>query len=234
MKKVSIIVRIRRLLKNQKNKIEIWDTSAIRAWFDRLMDALNVGSKEKVVIPEGVMHELSASRHNSITCREKYNFLSSYTGGRLMIHVTDDKKRAWSVDEQVIAALQEYHNKGYNVTLVTCDRDQAYRARLKGLAVELLAGSKPAEDVKTILEEGENVTLKKDVAEQITIPCITKGDDSFISVKLGFAVYGNTGKRKIGKQNLIQIAKSDVLEHDERKYRISNMSNTCILLARVN
>lgn len=137
----NFFTKLKKLFINSDKHFEIWDTCAISTYFDKFLDSVN---KEEihVIVPEGVSHELSAGRRAREVCREAYKFINESKNGKLTLYVTKDYMRSWKVDEQVVAIAYEYYKKGYNVTLITCDRDMANNAENRGLTVNLLKGNR--------------------------------------------------------------------------------------------
>lgn len=233
---MSIIVRLKRLIKKCKGKYQVWDTSAVSTWLDKLHIQVNNGVN--IIIPEGVTHELSVGRRNHENCRKAYNYVKEGRARNLRVHVTSDKMRSWAVDEQIVAITYEYFKAGYDVVLVTCDHDQAYKARLRGLEVQLLAGSRAQtkfvevpkkENNPTTVEQKEILTLD----DELVIPCITKGKDHYINVKHKISVYSQKGKRQFGRENLIPVKVTDVCEYMGYKYNIQRITDTNITLKKI-
>lgn len=241
---MNIIVRFKRLLRMHKGRFEVWDTSALSNWLDKLKREIERKERITVIIPEGVIHELSVGRRNYERARLAYEYIKNSDTERLRVDVTDDNKRAWTVDEQVVAVVEKYANKGYNVTLVTCDIDQAYKAKLKKLNVNLLKSYKefdaknPTENSKQ--NKTNSIKLGKPIIEipqptdEISIPLIQIGKEKYISVKHRIEAYDNKGKRKIGKFEKIPILPTDSFKCQNYTYRIQAITNEKLILKRVD
>lgn len=228
MKATNVIIKIKNFFRRHKGLFEVWDTSAISTWFDIFENHVNADGIN-VIVPEGVSHEISMGRRAYEKCRVAYEFINeAKKNGKLTVYVTKDNMRSWLVDEQVVAIAYEYHKKGYSVKLVTCDRDQSVKADYRGLKAELLKGKRPAE---TETEKEQPILATEN---ELKIPCITRGKITYVNVKQGMAVYDTKGKRKIGRNNLIEIASTDTLIYKDLRYKIQMVLENEILLKRMS
>lgn len=235
---MNIIVRLKRLFRKNAGEYRLPDTSAWSTYLDKIKKWVEQG--EKVVVTEGTRQELRDGYRKYEVCRLAYDYISS--NPKLLFPITKDKMKSWPVDDQNVAIAYEFYNKGLNVTFVTCDREQAHKARIRGLNVELLPGHssqpkkvnepkrvvKPAQSLKAIESE---IEVKSD--GELTVPCITKGKERYISVKLDVAVYTNKGKRRIGRENLVPVQPTDVLSYMNCNYTIEQITDTYIALKKM-
>jgi len=251
---LNIIVKIKRLFRFKGKKYEIWDTSAIRNRFKRFSAEVENKDNVIVVIPEGVSNEISSARHSDDHCMVVYNFLLA-NSSKIKEHITDDRMRAWSVDEQVVAITEWYHKKGYNAVLVTCDHNEAHRAKLKGLSFEVLSSSKNidkrdttlytnseenrgrlnVEDLTRHVEQAVKTSASKPIKEptsSFVIPCKQKGNMTYIASDFG-AVFNSKGKRIIGKGDYVAVTKQDTIEVNNYRFRIKEIKDSKVLLARI-
>lgn len=251
---MNIIVKIKRLFRFKGKKYEIWDTSAIRNRFKRFSMEVETTDNVVVVIPEGVSNEISSARHSDDHCMIVYNFLLA-NASKIKEHITDDKMRAWSVDEQVVAITEWYHKKGYNAVLVTCDHNEAHRAKLKGLSFEVLSSSKNMDKTNTTLytnsEENKDVLKVEELTNHVkqviktsaskpirepsssfVIPCKQKGNMTYIASNFG-AVFNSKGKRVIGRGDYVAVTKQDTIEVNNYRFCIKEIKDSKMLLARV-
>lgn len=238
---MNIIVKLKKLFMKKAGIFEVWDTSAISTWFDEFVkSAITQGIK--VIVPEGVLHELSAGRHSYEKCRDAYNFINRTKNENVIVYVTKDVMRSWPIDEQIVAIAYEYHKKGYDVRLVTCDRDQANKAYYRGVSYRLLKGNREYPIAKKENLQQSNSQPKVEnkpyktapVRKALSIPCVTKNSVKYISVKYGIAVYDAKGKRKIGRDNLIAVSNTDVFTYKEHNYKIESVTDTSIFLRRID
>ena len=228
---MSIIVRLKRLINKRKGVFQVWDTSAIITWLDRLKTELDNGTN--VIVPEGVVHELSVKRRSHERFKNAYTFVKECVVKNMKVHVTSDKMRPWAIDEQVVAiTYNEYYKKGYEVKLVTCDHDQAYKARLRGMEVELLAGNRSIQ--KANPDETAPVIEEVKPEEEMAVPCVMRGKEHYINVKSKLSVYNAKGKRKIGKNDWLLVDSTDVLACGEYKYLIRAMTENSLLLKKMS
>lgn len=240
---MNVFVRLKNLLKKNKGKYEIWDTSAVSVWLDRLIATLNSESKITVIIPEGVVHELSAGRRNYDRCKKAYEYITTCKSSKLKIEVTEDSHRAWTIDEQIVATAEKYYKKGYKAVLITCDKDEAYKAGLKGIESEVLYTKKQGgkEKSQKILRTTQTVIKKEpkkepEIAvegENITIPCIVINKGKYINLIRGIEVYSPNGKRKIAKDNMLPVCLYDKVIFMDIEYTISQITDTYISLKKV-
>ena len=241
---MSIIVRLKQMLRMHKGNYEVWDTSAISNWLEVFKSKIESG-KTTIILHEGVVHELSVGRRNHEICRKAYEYVISLKSDMILKIATRDATRSWTIDEQVVDAVAEYYKKGYNVTLVTCDKDQAYKAEIKGLKCRYLIVKKDDVIQKPEIDKLEK-TLKKDEPKEVKeikktvaapileIPCIKLNKINYIDVKHRITVFDNRGKRKIGKNELIPILFSDTFEYMNHRYAIQALTDTSITFKRVD
>ena len=135
---MAVIRFILSLFRRRDGQYEVWDTSALSNHFELFKQTLQQG-KTTLIIPEGVSHEISVGRRNNENCKEIYKFIEgNVRNPRLHVDVATNEIRSWPVDEQVVYTVEKYYKKGYTVRLVTCDRDQSFKAKIKELDVELI------------------------------------------------------------------------------------------------
>ena len=229
---MKLILRFKQFLKRKKGEHEVWDTSALSTYPEKVREHVKNGVN--VVVTDSSVRELSVARHKYDQIREIHDFIIN----NLKAYVTKDKMKSWTVDDQIGAITYELFNRGLKIKLITCDKNQAYNARLRGLNVLLLPGKPrthhktevPVETTSTKKLE-ENITLMSE--DEISVPCITKGKEIYISVKCKISVYNSKGKRRIGKDNLIPVLPVDVLVYMNNKYVIKNVEGTKIILKKM-
>ncbi len=232
----SKLVTFFRNATNTRECIEIWDTSAVSHWLDMLVKTVD-DDKIKVIITEGVIHELSVGRHKFEKARNAYFFVKDTNKDNLVRLPTDDKVRNWTVDEQVVYVAEKYQRFGHDVMLVTCDQCQAFRAELKGVKVRLLEGNRemPKNFVlkqapKVVATAGEQATNK--LGGELKLEYKKQGKNLYIPLISGMEIYDIRGKRRIGKNETIQISESDKVVYYNRKYMISEITDNKIILTR--
>ena len=241
---MNIIVRVKQMLKKNKGCFEYWDASATVNWPDLLKEKISGNNDVIVVITEGTMHELSGLRHSIKKAREVYWFIKNVKSSKLIIEVTDDKTRSWTIDEQVVNAVYKAYKKGYDVRLVTCDQDQAYKAEIKKLKYTLLRGARypqvekqPKGNIQKSSDKPKSnqpTILPTEIKEEITVPYKKVGKENYIDVKTRISVYDSRGRRKIGRANMISIQLTDTFVYKNITYRIKNMEQNILTLKKQN
>ena len=250
---MSIIVQLKRLIRKDKGCFEVWDTSAISNWFELLTERVEAKGKNKIVLPEGVVQEISDGRKHYVSCRVRFDYITKLKSKNVVKYPTPSDIRLWKVDEQVVEIAYRYFKEGYEVKIVTCDRGMAYAAEIKGISVELLEGKSPEERVDDI-DKKVNVTVpiiikkpevpsykvvspQKIIKEKNTPPPeklfveYTKvGKQMYISVSEKIEVYDNKGKRKIGKQEKIPITLLDKFIYKNNRYEVQSVNKEHIVL----
>lgn len=236
----NIIVRIRRAFTNHNYIYEVWDTSAVSVWLDKLKERITVDTNVKVVITEGVIHELSVGRHKYEKARNAYRYIKQIESDNVIKEVTMDKIRAWTVDEQIIFTADTYHKKGRDVTLITCDQDQAFKAELRGLKVKLLEAVRPELEKQIVTPNYSRVVFVSSskeppakLGDEITLTCSKLGKEHYLDVKSGMVVYDNKGKRKIGRNKLVPITISDRVSYYNMDYFVKSISDRQVILNKM-
>ena len=217
---VRLIVRVfLGLFRRRAGLFEVWDTSAISNHFLLFKQKLQKGDIT-LVIPEGVSHEISVGRRNNEICKEIYKFIEgNVRNPNLVVAVASDAIRAWAVDEQVVYTAEQYYNKGYRVKLVTCDRDQNFKATLKRLDTELMPVPviKKSNVVKnnwikkneiTFMEPAFNSGKEESNYEErqkseLELPAKMVGKQCYIEFDKELSVYDQKGERRIARSSWI-------------------------------
>lgn len=235
---MNIIVRLKRLFRGNAGEYRLPDTSAWSGYLDDIKKWVKQGIK--VVVTEGTRQELRNGYRKYAECKEAYDYITSTP--ELVFPITGNEMKAWPVDDQNVAIAEKYYNKGFDVTLVTCDKEQAHKARIRGLNVSLLRGqsyhykknnefqktTKPVQNEKPVEPE---VEVKSN--GEVAVPCITKGKEKYISTKHDVEVYSNKGKRRIGRENLILILPTDVLVYNDCNHTIQEMTDTYVTIKKM-
>ena len=232
----SKIVTFFRNITNTRECIEVWDTSALSHWLDMLVKTVD-NEKIKVIITEGVIHELSVGRHKFEKARNAYFFVKDTNKDNLVRLPTDDKVRTWTVDEQVVYVAEKYRRLGHDVMLVTCDQCQAFRAELKGIKVKLLEGNREIpknfelkQTPKIVATVGKRPTNK--FGGELKLDYKKQGNDFYIPLISRMEIYDTRGKRRVGKNETIQISKTDKVVYYNCEYMISEITDNKIILTR--
>lgn len=244
---MKIITFIKRLFRKGK-KYQVWDTSALSNHFESFKNTLKARDGATVVIPEGVSHEISVGRRNNENCKEIYKFIEgNIRNPRLILAVTPDSIRSWAVDEQVIYTAQRYNERGFSTTLITCDRDQSFRAKLKHLEVRLIPAKKAMiisentikEEQKTdnvplviptVVEESMATNVEEET--EIDLPARMIGKQCWLNWNKNVAVYDSKGKRKIFRPDGMAISSDDIVYYKERAYAIKSIAANKVTVVR--
>ena len=242
----NILRRIKKIFKRTKSKYEVWDTSALSNHFGLFKKTIQNDNDIICVIPEGVSHEISVGRRNNEICKEVYKFIEgNVRNPKLIVEVTPDDIRGWEIDEQVIFTVSKYYNSGYDTILITCDRDQSFRAKLKKLEVELLAvtaiqsiktkefntvnAPKVEKVVSKVIEEKQEP--KKGV-ETFELPIKKIGKQLFVLKDPKVAVYDRRGRRKIYNGNSVVVNIDDTVHYKEVPYIIQKVGDNTLFLKK--
>lgn len=87
------------------------------------------------------MKQLSEGERKCERERKAHKYLLDCAGNKLIFAAIDDRSRTLSADEQVISVLEGGYTKGYDVTLVTCNHNQAVMADLRRFKCLLFEGN---------------------------------------------------------------------------------------------
>ena len=240
---MDLLIGIRRRLKKQKDPIEVWDISAIRNWLDRMQSRLELG-KTVIVVPEIVIRQLSDS--GKVVDVLAYNYILSYSGDKLYYATTATEKRDMSYNEQILSIQEDYYNKGYNVTLVTCNTIQSHMAEERKLGCLLFVGNKPNKNLqnektqknqKKVEESSMSKVKNKQVCsvspEQMEVKNKKIGKDNHILTRAGVEVYDNRGKRRIGKNSLVKVQLMERVVYDGTEYIVTAATSETVVLKRI-
>lgn len=229
-------VMLYRKITNTRETIQVWDTSALSDWLD-MLDEIVAEGKIKIIITEGVIHELSRGRYKFEKARKAYFFIRDINKDNVIKLPTEDKIRTWTVDEQVVYVAEKKHLAGHNVTLVTCDQCQALRAELKGIKTNLLEGNRSftknsviKRPPKIVATSGAKAVNK--FGGELKLDYKKQGDEFLISSIYGMEIYDSRGKRRIGKNNTLLISKMDRIVYFNCEYTISEITENKIVLKR--
>lgn len=242
---MNMMWKAKKVIKKGKGLHVVLDTSALSNYFDGIVGCIEGEDKITFVIPEGVSHEISVGRKYNELCREIYQFIEEcFENGnkKIKIDVTDDNKRSWTVDEQVVYTAEKYYKKGYNTILVTCDRDQKLKAQLKNIRVELLK-VEPKRKEKEYYEdeysykkpEAKQKSVEEDVQSgEIKIPAKKQGKDYLLYINRMISVIDAKGKKKIarvlGNNQQILLSLTDKIYYNEKEAEISRLENDAIYI----
>lgn len=245
---MSLLTHIKKLI-NGNRKVQVWDTSAISNHYNAFIKTVSDG-KVEVIVPEGVLHELSEGRHQFAICKKAYEFIMR-NDDKIKIAITPEETRSWTIDEQVVYITGKKEKNGYDVSLVTSDRDQEYKAKLHGVKTKYKEVVVPSRDKKyNDKDSTEDIykrpkTSKRDNFEEtkkydFNLSCITKGKVHYVSLQqfvnkdVAFEVLDSKGKRKIGKENFIAILPEDKVKINDIKYKIAVMHENYIGLLKIS
>ena len=238
MKVKDKIVRFFRGLNKNVPLIEVWDTSAVIKCLNEFQKSVDSEDNIKIVVTEGVFHELSVGRHKYEKARNAYKYILNNKSEKLITVSTEDKIRAWTIDEQVVYVAVGYRKKGYDITLVTCDRDQAFKAELQGVKTRWidinLVGKKESyrkESTKVVFSSEGNDTFGK-VGEEMKLAYTMQGKEMYVPLKRGMSVLDHRGRRKIGKDERVKIERTDTVRYYGVNYRIETIANSEIVFKK--
>ena len=242
---MSVVTFIKSLFRKTK-KYEGWDTSAISNHFEKFKKELRDDTKV-IVVPEGVSHEISCGRKHSDNCKEIYKFIEgNLRNPKLVMEVTPDNVRSWAVDEQVVYIAEQYAKRGFDVKLVTCDRDQNLRATFKKLNTELIPVIKQKSTMQSVakniehppvvvpVNESKNLMFKDyDNKEEFELPSTIQGKQCILNTSKFISVYDPKGKRKIPKDGAVLVTRDDLIYYKDRPYTIKTINNSSLSLVRL-
>lgn len=219
------LIALKRIFRYEKI-YEVWDSSAMSTGINYFKERLQQDNIN-IIVPEGVRAALFDGRRNHQVCREACEIIRK--SPKVKVHLNTDEMKAWSLIDQVVAVQSYYHNKGYNVYLITCSLKMADAAKERGLSVKLLDGNKG-------MPKGENNYSAKKLrveGDEVLLPCSESGQLVTINASLGVAVYGAKG-RKVGKNGKIPVEKGDTFEYQGESYQLKKISECTIYLKRID
>lgn len=247
---MKIVRFIKHLFRGSK-KYEVWDTSALSNHFELFKMTVQNNSNTICIIPEGVSHEISVGRKNNEICKEIYKFIEgNVRNPKLIVEVTPDNIRGWAIDEQVIFTASKYYNSGYDSVLITCDRDQSFRTKLKKLDVKLLPATVTQSATKAEVSNPINTPKVKEVVLQVIkekmepkqepqkgvetfeLPIKKIGKQLFVSKDPKVAVYDRRGKRKIYNGNSVVVNMDDTVYYKDEPYIIQKVGENTLSLKK--
>lgn len=242
---MAIIRFILSMFRRRAGKYEVWDTSALSNHFELFKQTLQQGNVT-LIIPEGVSHEISVGRRNNENCKEIYKFIEgNVRNPRLHVEVATNEIRGWFVDEQVVHTVEKYHKKGYTVRLVTCDRDQNFKAKLKELETELVpvararvaAYAEIDEHIRGLASKTNNapviVPVNNEVEEKnkdIELPARMVGKQCVLAFDKHVCVYDTRGKRKIPRPEGTVVANGDTVYYKDVKCIIKKICRDTVVM----
>lgn len=241
---MAVIRFILSLFRRRDGQYEVWDTSALSNHFELFKQTLQQG-KTTLIIPEGVSHEISVGRRNNENCKEIYKFIEgNVRNPRLHVDVATNEIRSWPVDEQVVYTVEKYYKKGYTVRLVTCDRDQSFKAKIKELDVELIpvARGKVAayaeidEHIKGLASKTQTPVIvpvnneEETKNEDIELPAKMVGKQCILAFDKYVSVYDNRGKRKIPRPEGTVVANGDTVYYKDEKCIIKKICRDTVVM----
>lgn len=238
---MAVFKFIKSLFRRRTGQYEVWDTSALSNHFELFKKRLQEGNVT-LIIPEGVSHEISVGRRNNENCKAIYKFIEgNVRNPKLHVEVAMDAIRSWAVDEQVVYTVEKYNKKRYTVRLVTCDRDQSFKAKLKELDVEFLSVSRARvaeiDEHKTALVSKQNEmpvivpvnNEQEQKNEDIELPARMVGKQCVLAFDKYLSVYDNRGKRKIARPEGTVIARDDTVYYKNAKYVIKRICRDTVM-----
>lgn len=232
---------IKRKLKITKEFCEVYDTCALIHYFDDFKKKVKE-HQIYVVVPEGVLHEISVGRRKNEICKVIYDYIrkARTLSSKLIVEVTADKIRNWSVDEQVVYVACKYKRRGYDTTVVSCDMDLCFRAELKKVKTDCLLVPR---NVNSSNSKVNNKSLKKPVSferaiDKFALPSIIltyvlKNNKKYILLKKYLEIYDKKGRRKIGKDGYIHFEDTDKIYFCDSEYKVAQVKNNQIIIEKM-
>lgn len=227
-----------KMIRRKKQICKVYDASALRNYFDTFKETVETNPSWLIVIPEGVLHEISVAKSVDKLCRIIYDYITtnSKNSSNLIVEVAEDSIRSWSVDEQGIHVVEKYQKKGYDAELISCDKEQCFRAELKQVNCSLLPVNKQANLNKTVKTKGNIREVVKDkpnnfVNPQISLVSKFLNRERYLKVNRNLAIYDNRGKRRIGKDGYIKYENLDRIFYLDKEYVVTSIENNRIVIA---
>lgn len=223
---------INKIFRKQKKICKVCDASVLRNHFDTVKEMVETKLDWLIVIPEGVLHEISVAKYVDKLCRIIYNYLTinSKKYSNLVVEVAEDSIRSWSVDEQGIHVVEKYCKKGYDAELLSCDREQCFRAELKKVKYNLLPVAKDSKKLNVTKKKVKPLQIitenpKKFTVPQISIEYIVLNKEKYLKFNKNLSVYDSKGRRRIGKDGYIKFETTDKFYYFEKEYIIEKIEN---------
>lgn len=233
---------IKRKLKIAKEFCVVYDTCALIHYFEEFKKKVKE-HQVYVIVPEGVLHEISVGRHKNDVCKVIYDYIKEarMLSSKLIVEVTDDKIRNWSVDEQVVYVASKYKKRGYDTTIISCDIDLCFRAELKNIKADLLLVPRNVNSSNNGKVNSKNLRktiLFENVPDKFALPSISltyvlKNNKKYILLKKYLAIYDKKGKRKIGKDGYIHFEDTDKIYFCDSEYKVVQIKNNQIIIEKV-
>lgn len=229
---------IKRILKRKKTICKVYDTSAIRNYFEIFKEMVETKHEWLIVVPEGVLHEISVAKNIDRLCRIIYDYITTNCKlyPNFIVEVTEDSIRNWSVDEQVIHVVEKYQKKGYDAELISCDKEQCFRAELKKINCSLLpvtSAKNNSNMVNKVPQKHEKITVSKErenfKTAQIVVELVILNKEKYLKVNKYLSIYDNRGKRRIGKDGYVKFETTDKFLCFEKEYVISKIENNRVI-----
>ncbi len=229
---------IKRILKRKKIICKVYDTSALRNYFDNFKKIVETKLDWQIIVPEGVLHEISQAKRTNKFCGMIYSYITNdqKNNTRLIIDVTQDLQRSWSVDEQVIYTARKYIKKGYDVELISCDKEECFRAELLKVKYNLLPVTSTRNNnnwVNKVPKKREKVVISKEQENfslpQIVMECVVFNKMKYLKANKYLSIYDNKGKRRIGKDGYLKFETTDKFFCFEKEYVISKIENNRVI-----
>ena len=228
---------IGKILRRKKQICKVYDASALRNYFDTFKETVETNPEWLIVIPEGVLHEISVAKGVDKLCRIIYDYITTNSNNfpNLIVEVTEDSIRSWSVDEQGIRVVEKYQKKGYDAELISCDKEQCFRAELKQVNYSLLPVNKqtnlnkvekPKIKIQEVLENKPNTFVNP----QISLESKVLNRERYLKVNNYLAIYDNRGKRRIGKDGYIKYENLDRIFYLDKEYVVTKVEDNCIVI----
>lgn len=242
---MSLTSFFEKIVRKQKTICKVYDTSAIRNYFGIFKEIVETKNDWLIVVPEGVLHEINVAKSVDKLCRIIYNYITTYSKEKsnLRVEVTEDNIRNWSVDEQVIHVVEKYQKKSCDAELVSCDKEQCFRAELKGIKCSLLpvvSKEFTAQKFKNNFSSIKGTTKFDEKKAQeispskISVPIIIINGDKYLNVNRYLAVYDKKGRRKIGKEGYLKFDPTDKFLCNDREYIISKLESNKVIFVPEN
>ena len=234
-----LILKIRRFLIRDKRRYEVWDVSAVSNWLEKLQKKLEKEADIVIIIPKIVVEQLSARTDKSLRDRKAYDFLMSYTSSNLNFDVVIGENKPQTSNEQILSTLKKYFNKGYNVTLVTCNSALASKVSEDEINCVLLDKNIQKNNVLKSNKKEEDISMsKKQLIEEVSetekqIQCKNVGKDTYIYAPPGIEVFDKKNKKRIGKNGKVLVRLNERVVCDGKEYVVKAITDTHIIIKKI-
>lgn len=227
-----------RFLNKDKNIYQVWATSAISNRWKTFLIQTDKGVR--IIVPKNVLEELRRGQKNHLVCKEAYNYILN--NDNIIIYEKQKKFSNMDANSQAMYISKRYTKRGYNVELVTCNKAQAYLAKLNHVKVNLLVTYSEQTLTKTTNKKSKKTGCNINHDKKENLICFTENGIEVNTYKINsktcilaetrIEVYNKKGKRKIGKDNFLEVDMGDRFVYKGINYKFEKLQDGVLYLLK--